>query len=90
MSEKIVKKELVISGKTNTDVQIIVDNSDAFFKTDFYLKNQSADGDIYDEAAAIEEAHHTIDPVNVDPSRKHALVYWYSNISPGTYAVKLR
>lgn len=90
LSEKIVKKELVISGKTNTDVQIIVDNSDAFFKTDLSLKNQSADNEVYDETAAIEDAHHVIDPVSVDPSRKHATVYWFSNIAPGTYAVKLR
>lgn len=90
---KFVKKELRVEGSDSIDLLVTVDDSDAFYRTDFSLKYVLAvpiDSSEGEDAAAVEETKLLLNPMSTDYSHKHSTTYYFADVPQGVYVIKLR
>ena len=99
LAPKSVKKELVISEAGLVDLQITLDNSGTFYRSELFLRSTSLDevmGDSEEEMGKSEELravrteYENEEADHVDFSRKHSTTYYFSDLPSGTYVMKLR
>jgi hypothetical protein len=92
LAPKSVKKELVISEKGLVDLQITLDNSGTFYRSELFLRSTSLDEVVGDseEDRAVRTEYENEEADHVDFSRKHSTTYYFSDLPSGTYVMKLR
>ena len=92
LGPKSVKKELVISEKGLVDLQITLDNSGTFYRSELFLRSTSLDEETGDseEDRAVRTEYEDEQADHVDHSRKHSTTYYFSDLPSGTYVMKLR
>ena len=92
LAPKSVKKELVISEAGLVDLQITLDNSGTFYRSELFLRSTSLDEVVGDseEDRAVRTEYENEEADHVDFSRKHSTTYYFSDLPSGTYVMKLR
>jgi hypothetical protein len=92
LSPKRVKKELVISEKGLVDLQISLDYSGTFYRSELYLRSTALDDEKGEssEDTAIRYALGYEEPDHIDFSRKHSTTYYFNDLPGGTYILKLK
>lgn len=92
LAPKSVKKELVISEAGLVDLQITLDNSGTFYRSELFLRSTSLDEEVGDseEDRAVRTEYENEEADHVDFSRKHSTTYYFSDLPSGTYVMKLK
>lgn len=92
LAPKSVKKELVISEAGLVDLQITLDNSGTFYRSELFLRSTSLDEVMGDseEDRAVRTEYENEEADHVDFSRKYSTTYYFSDLPSGTYVMKLR
>jgi len=98
LTTKVDYKELRVDGTGPVDLQITLDYSDAFYRTEMSLKAASSashngqyqSGFGGEEVAALAEAQRDLAPTTADFSKKHSTTYLFTDIPAGKYELKLR
>jgi hypothetical protein len=101
MQKKTDKKGLKINvphGTDHIDLEVVLDHSDAFYSAGLTLRTASpgSEGDSShhksndQEASEEKDQRRNVSPSSLDFSRKHVVVYLFTDIQGGTYELKLR